>query len=592
MSTTTDTTEPPVAIAPVERTFRTHDNVDLFYRAWLPGGGVATQGVILLHRGHEHGGRLAHVAEALLAKGRAVFAWDCRGHGRSPGVRGDAEHVGVLVRDLDCFARHIAVEHRIRTDDLVCVGHSVAAVVLATWVHDYAPPIRGMMLATPAFDVRLYVPLAIPSLRLGLKAGLTRTVTSYVKSHMLTRDAEMQRSYDADPLITKNISTRVLLDLHDTAKRVVADAGAIVTPTLVMTAGRDWVVNNNASNRFVQNLSSADKRVLHYPGFGHAIFHEVDRALPIAHTREFVDRLFAQSHHRTSLLDADEAGYTKREYDALSRPLPLASPKRWVYGYQKLQLATVAKLSDGVRVGWATGFDSGRSLDYVYENKSRGITPVGRLIDRVYLDAIGWRGIRQRRVHLDELLRRAVIHAKADGLPIRLLDIASGPGRYMLEVLQVFNGDTTALCRDIREGDLDAGRARAAALGIGNVRFQQGDAFDADSLAAIDPPPTVAVVSGLFELFPSNDPVKRALSGLSRAMTAHGGYLLYTNQPWHPQVEMIARTLPNREGKPWVMRRRTQAEMDQLVAAAGFEKLDMRIDRWGIFTVSLARRVR
>ena len=39
------------------------------------------------------------------------------------------------------------------------------------------------------------------------------------------------------------------------------------------------------------------------------------------------------------------------------------------------------------------------------------------------------------------------------------------------------------------------------------------------------------------------------------------------------------------------MRRRTQSELDQLVAAAGFEKLDQRIDEWGIFTVSMARRL-
>ncbi len=38
------------------------------------------------------------------------------------------------------------------------------------------------------------------------------------------------------------------------------------------------------------------------------------------------------------------------------------------------------------------------------------------------------------------------------------------------------------------------------------------------------------------------------------------------------------------------MRRRTQAEMDQLVEMAGFDKLEQRIDEWGIFTVSLARR--
>ena len=39
------------------------------------------------------------------------------------------------------------------------------------------------------------------------------------------------------------------------------------------------------------------------------------------------------------------------------------------------------------------------------------------------------------------------------------------------------------------------------------------------------------------------------------------------------------------------MRRRTQAELDELVRQAGFEKLSMEIDAWGIFTVSIARRM-
>ena len=55
---------------------------------------------------------------------------------------------------------------------------------------------------------------------------------------------------------------------------------------------------------------------------------------------------------------------------------------------------------------------------------------------------------------------------------------------------------------------------------------------------------------------------------------------------------MIARVLTNREHQPWVMRRRTQAEMDQLVQSVGFEKIEMAIDPFGIFTVSVARRIR
>jgi hypothetical protein len=101
----------------------------------------------------------------------------------------------------------------------------------------------------------------------------------------------------------------------------------------------------------------------------------------------------------------------------------------------------------------------------------------------------------------------------------------------------------------------------------------------------------VGVVSGLYELFPDNESLGESLRGLADALRPRG-YLIYTGQPWHPQLEFIARTLSSHRGhKSWVMRRRTQAELDQLVEAAGFQKIDQLTDDWGIFTVSLARRV-
>ena len=136
------------------------------------------------------------------------------------------------------------------------------------------------------------------------------------------------------------------------------------------------------------------------------------------------------------------------------------------------------------------------------------------------------------------------------------------------------------------------GRALIAERGLdASARFEQGDAFDRDDLAQITPAPTVAVVSGLYELFGDNALVAKSLAGIAAAMP-EGGCLVYTGQPWHPQLELIARALTShRQGQAWVMRRRTQGEMDQLVERAGFRKVDQRIDEWGIFTVSLAVRV-
>src|SRR2546430_17255510 len=146
-----------------------------------------------------------------------------------------------------------------------------------------------------------------------------------------------------------------------------------------------------------------------------------------------------------------------------------------------------------------------------------------------------------------------------------------------------------ATLRDYEQENVDAARALAREFGLENVMVERGDAFDRDSFAAIAPRATIGIVSGLYELFPRNEPVLNSLRGLAEAIEP-GGYLIYTNQPWHPQVEFIAGVLRNREGEPWIMRRRTTAEMDQLVRSAGFEKIDMEVDQWGMFTVSLARR--
>ena len=88
------TAEPRIAGAACarsrNRTFRTHDGVELFYRHW-PAASPAPQGaIVLFHRGHEHSGRMAHLVDELDLPDFAVFAWDARGHGRSPGERGFA----------------------------------------------------------------------------------------------------------------------------------------------------------------------------------------------------------------------------------------------------------------------------------------------------------------------------------------------------------------------------------------------------------------------------------------------------------------------------------------------------------------------
>ena len=569
-----------------EANFASHDGAALHYRHW-PAKGDSKQALLLFHRGHEHSGRWQETVDALGLDDFHLFAWDARGHGDSPGERGSAQDIGVLVNDVDAFVRHVGLTHSIAMGDMLLIAHSVGAVIVAAWVHDFAPPIRALVLATPALRVKLYLPFAVPMLRLKEMIFGGGYVRSYVKSHMLTHDPEQAKLHAEDERIFREIAINILLDLHDTGARLAADAGAIRVPTLMFAGGADWVVDNSIQEKFMQQLGAKDKTLNLLPGFHHAIFHETDRRLVTDQIRQFVMRQFASPPPpRASLIDADKSGYTKIEFDSLQRePGTLRAMAR------RAVFATLGRLSHGIALGLRSGFDSGETLDYVYENKPRGLTPLGRAFDRGYLESPGWVGIRIRRQHLESMLRNAVLEQNGAGQTVHILDAACGGGRYVLETLAGLpEVPATALLRDYRQQNLDVAEKRRTELKLDRVKIALGNAFDPASYATLERRPTIGVISGLLELFPTNDaPV--TLLRVFGELIAPGGTLIYTNQPWHPQLRFIAGVLRNREGRPWIMRRRTQEEMDELVRAAGFVKEAQLTDRWGIFTVSRARRV-
>ena len=576
-----------------EHFFSRADGTQLFYRYWPSCERHASKALILFHRGHEHSGRLQHIVDELDLPAVATFAWDTRGHGRSVEAADTDTTLGMLVKDVDSFVRHVSDVYGIRTQDVAVLGQSVGAVLLATWVHDYAPKIRCMILATPAFEVKLYVPFALTALRLAHRVVGNFHVNSYVKPSVLTHDPERIASYESDPLIRRPISAKILLALYSTADRVVADAQAIRVPTQLLISGCDFVVRREPQEEFFGRLGSAVKEKHIFPSFYHDTLGEKDRHLALERVRRFIVEQFAQPDRDTSLVDADKGGYTKDEFDDLNRPLAPLSPRSVKFALTKFGMRTGGRLSDGIRLGLKSGFDSGSSLDYVYRNKPSGITPLGNLIDWFYLNSIGWRGIRVRKQNIERLVIQAIESLKEHGHPVRILDIAAGQARYIFDALENQGSKPDyILLRDYSDINVRRGELLIRQKGFEEfARFEKGDAFDYKALANVQPHPTLGIVSGLYELFPENACVCESLTGLAAAIEP-GGYLIYTGQPWHPQLELIARTLSShRDGKPWVMRRRTQTELDQLVEAAGFRKIDQLTDDWGIFTVSLAKRV-
>lgn len=263
---------------------------------------------------------------------------------------------------------------------------------------------------------------------------------------------------------------------------------------------------------------------------------------------------------------------------------------RWAA--MRVLLGTVGRASAGVRIGYRHGFDSGSMLDYVYVNKAGGFPVVGHLIDRVYLNAVGWRAIRARRELLKDVLRKEIARRAGGGTGgadggVRVLDVASGPGRYLQDLLAEYEPGTLRVeCRDMDRAGLAQGGRQAAERGLTGFSYAYGDALDP---APASRAPDIVVVSGLYELL-LDDAVIAASVARLRGMLAPGGVLVFTTQTHHPQLEFIANVLPNREGVLWEMKCRPVELAEQWAAQAGFGEVASRRESVGLFTVTTARR--
>ena len=557
--------------------FKSHEGEELFFYEWNYKAGQKT--LIVIHRGHEYGERLQEFATHPLFASYNIFAFDMRGHGHTKAAVSPAFMDSV--RDLDTFAKFLGQRYGVREEDIFVVANSIGGVIVSAWVHDFAPRIAGMALLAPAFEINLIVPLAKQAIELMLKVNPKLIVKSYVKSKMLTRDPEQQRAYDTDRFITRSINGKLLIDLANAGKRLVEDAAVITTPTLLLSAEKDFVVINRQQKQFYVNLSSETKEFITLEGFHHGILFEQGREEVYKILQRFIQKAFSTPLPAPTL--APDL-FTQKEFETMQYEL-IPSGERRNYRFQKWALGKFGHLSGGMTVGLTHGFDSGASMDYVYKNTPQGKWGVGRWMDKHYLNAIGWRGVRIRKGHLLQQVEKAIQALQAQGRKVKILDIAGGVGNYLFDIKE-HHPEVEIVINEFLPTNIQKGEQIIKERGYQHIRFTNYSCFEADTYRKLDYTPNITIISGIFELFGDNALAAEAIKGV--VTISDNGYIVYTGQPWHPQLKTIAFVLKSHQEKDWVMRRRSQRELDGLFALHGVKKESMLIDDFGIFTVSLA----
>lgn len=211
------------------------------------------------------------------------------------------------------------------------------------------------------------------------------------------------------------------------------------------------------------------------------------------------------------------------------------------YFILKIFLKTIGQLSEGVRLGWRTGFDSGVMLEYIYENKPRGFGPIGRFLDKMYISNEVWDGVRSRREFLIKQIKEAVTSFEKP----QIYDLAAGMGSYLFFV----DKDKAIITAgDFEAEAVEKGNAKVSEAKRNDIKFVVHNAFNKESFAVKQA--DILVSSGFFDILVKDEEIKTVLKNGSE-ITKQGSKWIFTIQEHHPDLEMIKKSMIDLHKGEW-----------------------------------------
>jgi len=241
----------------------------LFRRSWVPED--PHRALVLVHGYGEHSGRYEHVGAWFAARHCAVHAFDQRGHGRSRGVRCHVRRFGDLLDDLGRILERVREEH----PRLPCflVGHSMGALVVATYVRERCPEVAGAVLSGAALSIAEGISvLRARAVRLLSYVAPRTEIESGVDPEGLSTDPGVVRAYRADPLVQSRMTASMAIALLDASRRAAGSGAEIPLPVLVLHGADDPICTARASAAFAEVVPDGRLRI--YAGMRHEIFNE------------------------------------------------------------------------------------------------------------------------------------------------------------------------------------------------------------------------------------------------------------------------------------------------------------------------------
>jgi alpha-beta hydrolase superfamily lysophospholipase len=260
--------------------------LELYYQRWRPGKGAKAV-LSIVHGFGEHSGRYGNVVDWFVPKGYAVYAFDLRGHGRSPGPRGHVNGWGEFHKDVKLFLEF--VRGREPDETVFLLGHSVGGLIVLEYALHQPEGLAGVIASGPVlaqvgispFLIALSKILSSILPRLAINTGLDSTAIS--------RDPAVVEAYVNDPLVHGLGTPRLSTEIARTVAWTHAHAAEMRMPCLIVHGGADRLAPLEGSHIFYEHMTLADKELQVYEGYYHEIFNDVGKERALAAVETWIE---------------------------------------------------------------------------------------------------------------------------------------------------------------------------------------------------------------------------------------------------------------------------------------------------------------
>ncbi len=270
-----------------EGTFKGAGGLELYAQRWRPDGEPKAV-LAIVHGFGEHSGRYPNIVSRLVPKGYAVYGFDHRGHGRSPGQRGYINRWEEFRQDVHQFLEWVRAQEPDRP--LFLMGHSMGGLIVLEYALHEPEGLRGVIASAPLLAQAGISPILFTLSRLMSRIWPTLSMNTKLDASTISRDPAVVQAYVSDPLVHSLGTPRLATEITAAVAWTHAHAGELRVPLLLFYGSADRLVPPEGSRAFFDHVTLADKERHEYEGYFHETHNDVGWERPVSDLEDWLER--------------------------------------------------------------------------------------------------------------------------------------------------------------------------------------------------------------------------------------------------------------------------------------------------------------